>query len=287
MISKAPADFMIATDQRRAESLAPSGTGTKRWPRFLLPSVRDLVFLLAFWALLVGPLSNRPLADADIGWHIRTGEQILATHSVPRVDSFSSTMQGQPWIAWEWLYDALLGVVYGSMGLNGVVWLAALLMATTFAILFGQLLARGTGLPVATALWLLVLGASSIHVFARPHIVSWLFTLLWFVALERWEQGSAPSWPRWFFPVSMLLWVNLHGGWLLGMALLATYAIAAFVESLRGSDEIARIRSALRGRAMLWSFFASAVATVANPYGLRLHEHIYRYLGDRYLMNRI
>src|SRR6267143_6595966 len=175
---------MIATGQRKVDTPAPSGAVSKSLQRYLLPSVRDLIFLLAFWALLIGPLSNRPLADSDIGWHIRTGEQILATHSVPRVDSFSSTMQGQPWFAWEWLYDTLPAGVYGSMGLIGVVWLAALLMATTFAILFGQLLARGTGLPVAMGLWLLVLGASSIHVFARPHIVSWLFTLLWFVALE-------------------------------------------------------------------------------------------------------
>ena len=48
----------------------------------------------------------------------------------------------------------------------------------------------------------------------------------------------------------MLLWVNLHGGWLLGMALLAIYALAAFVESLRGSDAIARILSAHRARAV-------------------------------------
>jgi hypothetical protein len=289
---------MIATDQRRADTSALSATANKGWARFLLPSVRDLVFLVSFWALLIGPLSSRPLADADIGWHIRTGEQILATHSVPRVDSFSSTMQGQPWFAWEWLYDTLLGVVHESMGLNGVVWLGALLMSTAFAVLFWQLLARGTGLPVALLLWLLVLGASSIHVFARPHIVSWLFTLLWFVALERWEQGNAPPWLRWeqgnappwlrwFFPVSMLLWVNLHGGWLLGMALLAIYMVAAFVESLRGSDAIARILSAHRARSMAWTFVASAVATVVNPYDVRLHAHIYRYLSDPYLVNRI
>ncbi len=255
--------------------------------RYLLPSVHDLVFLVVFWALLIGPLSNRPLADGDIGWHIRAGEQILVTHAIPRIDSFSSTMQGQPWFAWEWLYDAALGVVHRAMGLNGVVWLAALLMATTFAVLFRQLLARGTGMPVALPLWLLALGASSIHAFARPHIVSWLFTLLWFIALEWWERGEARLWLRWFFPLSMLLWVNLHGGWLFGMGLLVIYTIAGFIESLRGRDDIARIRSGLRARGMFWAFAASAVATVVNPYGLRLHTHIYSYLSNPYLMNRI
>jgi hypothetical protein len=249
--------------------------------------VRDLVFLLAFWALLIGPLSNRPLIDADIGWQIRTGELILATHSIPRVDPYSSTMQGQPWFAWEWLYDTVLGVVHRAMDLNGVVWLAALLMASTFALLLGQMFKRGIGLPLAVPLWLLALWASSIHVFARPHIVSWLFTLLWFVALERWEQSGAPARLRWFFPASMVLWVNLHGGWVLGMTLLAVYMVTALVESLRAKDAWERIRAAHRARAMGWTFAASALASVANPYGVRLHEHIYRYLGDRYLMNRI
>lgn len=279
---------MTLGNQERADAAqAPNVPASPCWERFFLPSIRDLLFLIAFWALLAGPLSNRPLADSDIGWHIRAGEQIVATHSVPRADSFSSTMQGQPWFAWEWLYDALLGVVHNAMGLNGVVSLAALLMATTFALVFRQLLARGTGLPVAIVMWVLVLGAASIHMFARPHIVSWLFTLVWFIALERWEQGSTPSWLRWLFPLSMLLWVNLHGGWLLGLVLLAIYIAAALVEGWREPDAFLRIRHSQRARAIAWTLVASAIATFVNPYGWRLHEHIYRYLGDRYLMDKI
>lgn len=257
------------------------------WSRFFLPSVRDLVFLLSFWALLIGPLSNRPLADADIGWHIRTGEQILAQHAVPRTDSYSSTMQGQPWFAWEWLYDVLLGVVHKTMGLNGVVWLAALLMSLTFTVLFSRLLSTGTGLPLALPLWLLALWASSIHAFARPHIASWLLTLSWFIALDEWDQGRARPWLRWFFPVSMVLWVNLHGGWPLGLVLIAIFSAASFLESLRGKDEVQRILSRKRARAMAWTSMLSFAATALNPYGLNLHEHIFRYLSDSFLMNRI
>lgn len=260
--------------------------------RFLLPSVRDIIFVFLFWSLLAGPLSNRPLADADIGWHIRTGEQILATHSLPRTDPFSSTMQGQPWFAWEWLYDILLGILHQACGLNGVVWLCALLVAAIFTLLLSQLLRRGTGLLLAVVLMLLAEAAATIHLYARPHIVSWLFSLLWFVALDRWgghEHEGLPRWMPWFFPASMLLWVNLHGGWLLGMALLGIYTLAAFVESLRArkNDALAAIRAAHRARAMAWAWAASAVATFVNPFGWRLHAHIYRYLGDRYLMDRI
>jgi len=254
---------------------------------FFLPSARDLVFLLLFWALLAGPLSNRPLADADIGWHIRNGERILVTHSIPRTDPFSSTMHGQPWFAWEWLYDTALGAVNAATGLNGVVWMTALIIAATFAILFSELLRRRVALPLATLLALLALGASSIHLFARPHIASWLFTLTWFIALDRWEQRRAPGWVRWLFPASMLLWVNLHGGWLLGIAVLGVYATAALLDGWSLRDPIDRIRSAHRARAMFSALGLSLAATVANPYGLRLHAHICRYLTDRYLMSRI
>lgn len=254
---------------------------------FLVPSVRDIIFIFLFWSLLTGILSTRPLADPDIGWHVRTGEQILATHALPRTDPYSTTMHGQPWFAWEWLYDLLLGILYRACGLNGVVWLCALVVATTFTILLSQLLKRGTGLLLAIALMLLAEGAAMIHLFARPHIVSWLLALLWFVALERWQDGNAPRWLPWFFPASMLLWVNLHGGWLLGLAQLAIYALASIVESLRTADAIAAIRAAHRARVMAWTWVTAAAATLVNPFGWRLHAHIYRYLSDRYLMNRI
>jgi hypothetical protein len=266
--------------------------------RLLLPSVRDIIFIFLFWSLLAGPLSNRPLADADIGWHIRTGELILATHSLPRTDPFSSTMRGQPWFAWEWLYDILLGILHRTCGLNGVVWLCALLVGAIFALLLSQLLQRGTGLLLAIVLMLLAEAASTIHLYARPHIVSWLFSLLWFVALEHWESwerserrepGRLPRWIPWFFPASMLLWVNLHGGWLFGIALLGIYTLAAFVESVRAqrTDALAAIRAGRRVRSMAGAWVASAVATLVNPFGWRLHAHIYRYLSDRYLMVRI
>jgi hypothetical protein len=271
----------------------PSAQPSSPALRFLVPSVRDIIFIFLFWSLLAGPLSNRPLADADIGWHIRTGELILATHSLPRTDPFSSTMQGQPWFAWEWLYDILLGILHRACGLNGVVSLCALLVAAIFALLLSQLLRRGTGLLLAIVLMLLAVAASTIHLYARPHIVSWLFSLLWFVALEHWERwersqrGRPLRWMLWFFPASMLLWVNLHGGWLIGIALLGIYTFAAFVESVRVQDALAAIRIAHRARAMSVAWVASAMATLVNPFGWRLHMHIYRYLSDRYLMNRI
>jgi hypothetical protein len=252
-----------------------------------VPSVRDIVFIFLLWSLLAGALSSRPLADPDIGWHIRNGELMLASDTITRTDPFSSTMHGQTWFAWEWLYDLMLGGLDRGCGLNGVAWLCGVIVATTFTFLLWQLLKRGTGLPLAILLMLLAEAAASIHLFARPHIVSWLFVLLWFTALERWERGDAPRWLPWFFPAVTVLWVNLHGGWLFGFALLAIYIVAAAVESMRGADAFTAVRAAQRARGMAWAGVAAALATLANPFGWHLHEHIYAYLSDRYLMNRI
>jgi hypothetical protein len=258
--------------------LLPAG-----WARFLLPSISDLVFM----ALLVGfcgPLAQRLLGDAGIGWHIRTGELILKTRSMPRVDSFSVTMQGKPWYAWEWLYEAAVGGVHRVAGLNGVVLANAGLIALTFALLLRRMRARGAGLAVAMSLLLLAMFASSIHLLARPHVASWLMTLAWFVVLERFER-SGNGRALWWLPVSMLVWVNLHGGFVVGLVLLGIYLVSACLNWAGKSP--GRALAKRRARLLVAAGAGVAAATLVNPYGYSLHIHIYHYLTDRFLMRHI
>src|SRR5260370_11900424 len=88
------------------------------WVRWLVPSVGDLLCVALLGLLVFTNLSTRLLGDAGIGWHIRTGQLILATHAVPQVDPFSSSMAGQPWFAWEWLYVLLAGWLAAAAGVN-------------------------------------------------------------------------------------------------------------------------------------------------------------------------
>src|SRR5579862_6820934 len=163
---------------------------TPAWLRVALPSGADLIFMALLGVLVFTPLSVRLLGDAGIGWHIRTGQQILATHAIPRVDSFSSSTAGKPWFAWEWLYDVAVGQLDAALGLNGVVWFTAAVIAAVFAWLFRLLIARGTNLLVALVMVLLAVSASMIHFLVRPHVVSWLFTLAWFWILDSSERDS-------------------------------------------------------------------------------------------------
>ncbi len=267
------------------------------WIRWAMPSVTDLIFVALLGALVFTPLSTRLLGDAGIGWHIRTGQQILATRAIPRTDPFSSTMQRKPWFAWEWLYDVVVGALDSWCGLNGVVWFTALVIAAVFASMFRLLLARGTNLLISVILALLAISSSMIHFLARPHVLSWLFLLFWFWILDTTERDSfegrtSPRRRLWLLPLCMLLWVNVHGGFLLGFLLIGIFWLASLGTWLsanqnRIEESFAKVAAGRRVRTLTWIGLVSALASLVNPYGWRLHQHIYSYLSNRFLMNHI
>jgi hypothetical protein len=270
-----------------APSVATKPHGS-RWVGYLVPSVADLIFVILLVTMSCGLMATRLLGDASTGWHIRNGQQILHTRSVPYADPFSASTSGSSWYAWEWLYDAGMGAVYERSGLNGVVFVSAALIALTFALLFRMMLQRGASLPIALLLLLLALISSSIHFFARPHVVSWLFTLVWFEILDSCDPAAGSKTPRRLFwlPVLMLFWVNLHGGFVFAFVLLGVYLLSGFIEYFLGEGE-ARQRTVGWLRKLGTVTALSLLASLVNPYGYKLHEHVYRYLSDRWLMNHI
>jgi hypothetical protein len=289
-------------------SRSSSATGAHPlWTRLLIPSMGDTIFIALLAVLTCTSLSMRLLGDAGIGWHIRTGQQILATHAVPRVDSFSSVMRGKTWFAWEWLYDVVVGGLDSWAGLNGVVWFTAVVIAGVFAWTFRLLLRRGTNVFAALVLLLLAASASMIHFLARPHVLSWLFTLAWFWILDSSESDcvrgdpAGPSATRspvtgrrrvWLLPVLMLVWVNVHGGFLVGFVLLAIYWVSAVWYALllhedKFDEFLAKLRWRAQARSLVAIGLAAGVASLVNPYGWKLHAHIYGYLSNRFLMEHI
>ena len=255
--------------------------------RFLAPSVADLIFIVLLVALTYGVLAPRLLKDGGTGWHIRNGQQILQTHSITRTDSFSYTMQGRPWYAWEWLYDVLIAAIHGWLGLNGVVFVTAVVIASTFALVLRLALRRGSNPPVAVILLLLSVGASTIHFFARPHVLSWLLTVIWFQLLDNSETtaDAEPDRSLLWLPVIILLWANLHGGFLLGIALCGLYLIAGLIQYFSDREDRPKVGRWLKRLAV--ASLLSLLATFVNPYGYKLHAHIYSYLSNSFLMNHI
>ena len=258
------------------------GKASSSWFRFASPSITDVIFIVLLYSLSTGAMGLRLLGDAGIGWHIRNGELIVQTHSITRVDPFSYVMGGKPWYAWEWLYDVVIAALHHSFGLNGVVFFTALVIATTFALTFRLMIRSGASVPVAVILLVLALGASSIHFLARPHVLSWLFAMIWFQLLD--DSIQHPRRLFWL-PVVMFLWANLHGGFIAGFVLIALYMIADALQYLRNRETRIPTWSTLKTLGTVTAL--SLLASLINPYGYKLHWHVYRYLADRWLMNHI
>src|SRR5580658_352914 len=252
-----------------------------------MPSVSDLLFAALLLGFSCGALGRLLLRDGGTGWHIGNGQLILQTHSITRLDPFSATMSGQAWYAWEWLYDVLIAAIHHALGLNGVVFYTAAIMAATFVLVFHFAMRRGGSLPITLFLLVLSLGASAIHFLARPHVLSWLFTVIWFELLDSGATGADRKKERrlFFLPVLMLLWVNLHGGFLLGFALLGVYLVGGVIRYFSCPERRAEIGSRLKRLGLV--SVLTLLASFVNPYGYKLHLHVYRYLSDRFLMNHV
>ncbi len=250
--------------------------------RWFTPSLSDVLFVALFlWLFVVGAGGgwNGLLADGDVGWHIRTGDYILDTGAVPRHDLFSFTKPGAPWFAWEWGSDVLFAEAHRIAGLKGVVLIAGVLIALWPVLLLRQALWRGANPWAALVVSLLGFGAGSMHFLARPHLFTLLFTTAaaWTIESER----RTPSWRAWLLVPFTVLWVNLHGGFVVLIALLGLAAAGSAVETLvnRSSWRTPVRFGVLTG--------ACSLASLLNPYGWQLHAHVLAYLRSDWIRSTV
>ena len=264
--------------------------------RFLMPSVADLLFVVLLALFVFTVLQQRLLIDAGTGWHLRNGQHITITDSLPRSDPFSYTMAGKAWYAWEWLYDLMAWLIFARLGLNGLVLVSALMIAFTFALLFRIALRESHNLPVTLLFVLLSIGGSMIHVLARPHLVTWLLTLIYFVVLERSESHPHITEAKLFsgsrrrllwLPFLMLLWVNLHGGFVIGLMLITLFFIGALWTTISSHDARHRVHGITYAKSLAVTLLLSGIASFINPYGATLYVHLNEYLSNKFFMDHI
>jgi hypothetical protein len=251
------------------------------WTRALSPSFTDLFFIaLLAWLFVCGTAGWKALlTDGDTGWHIRTGQYILAQHTVPTHDLFSFSKPGAAWFAWEWLADVWYGWLFGIGGLKAVVLFAGVLIAAYATLLLRYTLWRGSNPLVASLVTLLAVGASTMHFLARPHLFTLLFLPagIWLVEADRRERTRYV----WLLIPLTAVWVNLHGGFLVFLVCLALLVAGSAIEATLG-----RGRPAAVGRYALL-FAGCSAASFINPYGAALHVHIIQYLRADWIKNLV
>jgi hypothetical protein len=216
---------------------------------------------LAVLFLGVFAMTARNVTDPDVWWHLKTGQYVAQHKSVPRTDPFSYTRAGQPWVAHEWLADLLLYETERSTGWGGLILIFAAVLSAAFFFLY----LRCGPAPYSYVGGIATLGAAlaTMPVWGvRPQVLSLLLTSLWLLILERSESDPKLLW--WTVPLT-ILWVNLHAGFALGLALLAFFLIGELIELAPGN---ARNASRLRTGALI--LLLDLLVVPMNPNGLRM-----------------
>jgi hypothetical protein len=200
---------------------------------------------------------NRLLIDPDTMWQITVGQWILDHRAVPETDVYSFTMRGQPWISTQWLAQVMFAKAYAVAGWSGPVVISAAAIAATFAI-FAKFLSRRLSESTTLVFVAGALALSVPHLLARPHVLAMPIMVAWVGGLiAAADRRHAPSF--WLLPL-MLLWANLHGGFVFGLVLVAPIALDAVL----GADEQAR-----KSLVLHWAGFGTAalIAACCTPYG--------------------
>ena len=246
-----------------------------------LLSTRRVFIIILGLGLLV--MAARAVHDPDVWWHLRSGQEIVASHHVPRRDIFSYTRYGQAWIAHEWLSEVIFFLIFRAASWAGLMVVFAGVIAGTFLLLYRQCAGR----PYIAGLMVALGAMATVPSWGvRPQMFSMLLAAVFLWLLDK-ARRHDPAQLRflWWMPLLMLLWVNLHGGFLLGPALmaitLAGWALEAWLGVAKWPEARARV---LR----LGGALAACVAVIPlNPNGLELYRYPFQTLQARTIVNYI
>jgi hypothetical protein len=231
------------------------------------------ILFLGLFAMAAGNLK-----DPDIWWHLKTGEYIATHKSVPRTDPFSYTRAGYPWVAHEWLSELLFYELPRTTGFGGLILFFAAILTAAFLCLC---LRCGSTAYVAGVVTLGGALATAPVWGVRPQVLSLLLTSLWLLILERSERHPKILW--WTLPLT-LLWVNLHAGFALGLALSALFLLAEWIERRLGV--LPQQNAQLLPTAAL-VFLLDLLVVPLNPHGLRMFSYPFETLRSPAIQNYI
>ncbi|HEX2142696.1 MAG TPA: hypothetical protein VHK28_10580 [Candidatus Limnocylindria bacterium] len=248
--------------------------------------------VVGFFVAAVLPRATWPLIDGDVWWHIRAGEEVLRSGSVPRTDTWSIAGLGREWTSQDWGANVILalGENAGPWGYTALSFLFGAFTVLAFWILWRAVAVRYPGAGWASrVVWLSIgLTLAGPVMGVRVQVLDLLLATV--VIWTCWRYLVDPR-RRWLviLPLVAVLWANLHAGWvllfLLGGAVLVGEAVDRLLRRrLEGPPSLTWVQLRDLGLALV----VSAGALVLNPNGIDLYAYPFYTVGitalNRYVM---
>ena len=268
-----PSSCKLAT-LARSTAPFPVQPGPDRWPsraiRWL--DLPHFFTIAIFLTMLIAAI--QPVTDPDFWWHLTTGNWILSHRAVPHQDLYTFTVHDHRWITHEWLSEVLMSALYAIGRLPLVSLVFGAVTATGFLLVYRAIDRRVNFVIAGLSLALGVAAANPIWG-PRIQMITFALTALTYLWVKRFCEGRSRA--LYLLPAVMLLWVNLHAGFVLGYAILG---IALFVEAVRYLLRRPGAMSLPRLRAMAAILAASVAVAIINPNGWDIYLYPFQTGGS-------
>ncbi|HXN77559.1 MAG TPA: hypothetical protein VN965_02160 [Candidatus Dormibacteraeota bacterium] len=211
--------------------------------------------------------------DPDFWWHLRIGRWMLDNGRLPSTDIFTFTVPGHVWTDHEYLTEILMWLIYRSTGVTGLSILFGLLTWAGFWVMYRQVrrqpwVIAGIGLAIGAAAGSPIWGP-------RAQMITFFLSCLELYWLQAYLAGRSRTLQ--LFPLLMVLWANLHGGWVIGFVWLGVALGAELIAWAWDRGNPAH-RKHVRFLAIITVF--SAVAVAATPHGFSLYPYPFQTEGS-------
>jgi hypothetical protein len=212
-------------------------------------------------------VGGRLFEEGDTWWHVSVGEHILGTRSFPQADLYSFTAPGAPWVAYEWLGEVVMAKAQLFGSLRGLAILLILNSVTLVLLTYIYAWLCTRNVLAAAAAVALLLPFEQLAFTLRPQMFGYVFLAIVLIILKLYKQRESRL--IWILPGIFALWVNTHGSFIVGLAIVFWYWFSGLFGFSAGAV-IAR-RWTPTGRVGLLTVMLLCLAALfLTPYGGRL-----------------
>ncbi|MGW8251789.1 MAG: hypothetical protein ACWGO1_14180, partial [Anaerolineales bacterium] len=232
---------------------------------------------LVFWItiLAVFAMAARISVDSDTWWHLRAGQWMVENRSILQYDPFSYTRFGESWQYPGWLVDVPMYALYRLGGPSALNLWTAFMVVLAYLFLWYTL----SGSPFMRAFAVILAATvSAVYWAARPYLVTFLLAAvyLWILESYRWRGKDH----LWWLPLLMIVWVNSHGGFVVGIIVWGVYftwALATWLVDRFGLGSPADTANQLRRLLLIGVLLL--IAILVNSSGVAMYTYAFKTVG--------